>query len=146
MAWQHYPYLLSHLVSHLVTATTELINFVSIRGSVYICLLVIKCTFFYPWFVSTSQGPTRLLSSHISSLTQWQSQKSDPLQGSFTGINLSSEKHFLIHSGMCCGKRASSVIPLSSWPCTDMLSTRCVWPLLQAPCTWTSLNLLPNTA
>lgn len=78
--------------------------------------------------------------------TLHQSQKSDVFQGSFTGIKYSWKTHSSIYSEMGSCKRPAPTSPIPFYPCTNMLSTRAMWPLLQAPSTQALPKLPPSCA
>ena len=93
------------------------------------------------WCVNTI---CRLLPPHYNALTNLQSQLiiSIPLIGQQSSGRSSSS----IYSQICYGKRSAAPVSPRFPTCTDMLSTRNMWPQLQAPFTVTALELPPHIA
>ena len=88
------------------------------------------------WCVNTI---CRLLPPHYNALTNLQSQLiiSIPLIGQQSSGRSSSS----IYSQICYGKRSAAPVSPRFPTCTDMLSTRNMWPQLQAPLT---VSFLPT--
>lgn len=93
------------------------------------------------WCVKTI---CRLLPPHYNALTNLQSQLiiSIPLIGQQSSGRSSSS----IYSQICYGKRSAAPVSPRFPTCTDMLSTRNMWPQLQAPFTVAALELPPHIA
>ena len=93
------------------------------------------------WCVKTI---CRLLPPHYNALTNLQSQLiiSIPLIGQQSSGRSSSS----IYSQICYGKRSAAPVSPRFPTCTDMLSTRNMWPQLQAPLTVVALELPPHIA
>ena len=91
------------------------------------------------WCVNTI---CRLLPPHYNALTNLQSQLiiSIPLIGQQSSGRSSSS----IYSQICYGKRSAAPVSPRFPTCTDMLSTRNMWPQLQAPFMWLLLSFLPT--
>lgn len=93
------------------------------------------------WCVNTL---CRLLPPHYNALTNLQSQLiiSIPL----IGQQSSGRSPSSIYSQICYGKRSAAPVSPRFHTCTDMLSTRNMWPQLQAPFTVAALELPPHIA
>lgn len=88
---------------------------------------------FVDYFLHYYNALTNLLSQLIISI---------PLIGQQSSGRSSSS----IYSQICYGKRSAAPVSPRFPTCTDMLSTRNMWPQLQAPLTVVALELPPHIA